>query len=182
MKIFRLDMSASDPEACYPLLNGEERLRAEALGANRRRFIISRAFRRQVLGGDAEILTEPKGRPFVKGNPIFFSMSHSGDIVVMAVDRHPVGIDLELMKERDFARLSSRFFGQSIPDGHGFYKRWTRYEAGLKLAGLPLFSKAAPEPEYVHSEAWENHMLSIASNSGIGLPLSVTAVQLGYLM
>ena len=123
-----------------------------------------------------EILTEPSGRPYVKGNPVFFSLSHSGDFLVMAVDGNPVGIDAELMKHRNFARVSSWFFGEPIHDREDFYRRWTRYEAGLKLAGMTLFSKGAPQPKHIHSETVGEYMLSVASGSPIDLPLSMTSV------
>jgi len=177
MEIFRTDMSAADVEACWPLLSEDERLRAEGLSGNvKLRFLVSRAFRRRVLGSGAEILSDEHGRPYVKGDPVYFSMSHSGDLLVLAVDDHPVGVDAEFMKERDFAKLSAWFFGESIPCRDDFYRRWTRFEAGLKLAGLPLFSKNAPEPKHLHSEVLGDHMLSVASNCGIGLPLSITVL------
>jgi phosphopantetheinyl transferase len=178
MEIFTTDMYASSIEGCFVLLSEEERIRAEGLVGNvRHRFVSSRAFRRRILGPEAEILTEENGRPFVKGNPVFFSMSHSDALLVMAVDIYPVGIDVELMKERNFAKLSSWFFGEHIADCEGFYKHWTRFEAGLKLAGMTLFSKGAPVPKHLHSEALGGYMLSFASNNEISLPLSVTLVQ-----
>jgi phosphopantetheinyl transferase len=177
MEIFCTDMSAADDEACYPLLGADEVLRANGLtGKMRTRFLASRALRRRVLGPGAEILTDKNGRPFVSGNPVFFSMSHTGDLVVVAVDDRPVGVDAEFMKERDFARLSARFFGEAIPGRDDFYRRWTRFEAGLKLAGLPLFSRPVPEPEHLHSEAMGGYMLSVASRGAIGLPLSIVAL------
>jgi phosphopantetheinyl transferase len=168
-------MSVFDLEDCFTLMNEEERFHAERLeGAARRRFVVSRAFRRRILGPEAEILTEENGRPYVKGNPVFFSVSHTGNVIVMAVDSHPVGIDIEYMKARDFARLSSWFFKECIPDREAFYRRWTCFESGLKLAGLSLFSRAVCEPEYLHSEVLGDFMLSVASNHSIGLPLSIT--------
>ena len=171
MEIFYTDISASDIEVCVALLNEEERTSTTALNGDiRKRFIVSRALRRRILGPEAVILTDEKGRPYVKGNPIFFSMSHTGDFIVMAVDNNPVGIDVELMKPRNFAKLSAWFFGETIPDCENFYRRWTRYEAGLKLAGSTLFSKDVPEPKYLHSEIIGNYMLSLASNMPINLP------------
>ena len=170
-------MSASALEACFPILSEEERLRAERLAGNvKRRYVVSRAFRRRVLGAEAEILLEENGRPYIKGNPVFFSMSHTGDTLVMAVDAHPIGIDAEMMKNRDFAKLSCWFFGERIPDREGFYRRWTRFEAGLKLAGLPLFSKAVPTPKYLYSDIFGDCMLSVASNHKISLPLSTYSI------
>ena len=170
-------MSASALEACFPILCEEERIRAEGLAGDvRLRYVVSRAFRRRVLGAEAEILLEESGRPYIKGNPVFFSISHTGGTLVMAVDAYPVGIDAELMKERDFAKLSSWFFGERIPDRQDFYERWTCFEAGLKLAGLPLFSKAVPEPKYLYSKLLGDCMLSVASNHGIGLPLLIHSI------
>jgi phosphopantetheinyl transferase len=177
MEIFCTDMSAADAEACLPLLSGDEMLRAKGLeGKVRRRFLVSRAFRRRVLGPGAEIMADENGRPFVSGDSVFFSMSHTGDLLVIAVDDGPVGVDIELMKERDFAKLSAWFFGEPIRGRDDFYRCWTRFEAGLKLAGLPLFSKAVPEPEYLHSEIMGGCMLSVASHGAVGLPLSITAL------
>ncbi|MDR2560584.1 MAG: hypothetical protein LBC63_02285 [Holophagales bacterium] len=167
-------MSTADAEACALLLSDKERFRAEGLtGKIKRRFLVSRTFRRRVLGPDAEILADENGRPYVDGNPFFFSMSHTGDLLVIAVDDHPVGVDAEYMKERDFAKLSAWFFGEPICGREDFYRRWTRFEAGLKLAGRPLFSKAAPEPNHLHSQTLDGYMLSVASNYGISLPLCI---------
>jgi phosphopantetheinyl transferase len=177
MEVFCTDISAADAEACYPLLGEDERLRLGGLtGKMKTRFLVSRAFRRRVLGPDAEILTDENGRPFVKGDPVFFSMSHSGNLLVIAVDDSPIGIDVEFMKKRDFARLSAWFFGEPIPGRDDFYRHWTRFEAGLKLAGLPLFSKAVPEPGHLHSETMGDYMLSVASHGSISLPLSIVAL------
>ena len=180
MKIYSTQISADATEAintCIGSLSNDERLRSEELSDRvRTRYIVSRAFRRQILGKDAEILTEEKGRPYLKGDPFFFSMSHSGDLVVMSVGDNPVGIDIELMKYRSFAKLSEWFFGESISDREAFYRRWTQYEAGLKLAGQTLFSQDVPEPKYIHSEIIGGYMLSIASNYPIALPLVVVAM------
>jgi phosphopantetheinyl transferase len=171
VKILHTDLSALALDECYPLLSESERIRATVLTESmRRRFVASRAFRRRILGADAEILTEKNGRPYIKGDPLFFSMSHTGDFLVMAIDAQPVGIDAEFMKERNFAKISSRFFGENIPTCEAFYRRWTRFEASLKLVGLTLFSRDVPEPAYIHSEVIGNCMLSVASNFNIGIP------------
>ena len=174
LEIFRTDISSYALDSCLSLLDSKDLLRVRRLdGLARRRFVASRAFRRRVLGPDVEILTDENGRPTVKGNSVFFSISHTGDVLVMALDAHPVGIDAEMMKPRNFAKLSSWFFGESIPECEAFYRHWTRFEAGLKLAGLPLFSKNVPTPKHLHSEAMGNFMLSLASNHGLRLPLSI---------
>lgn len=41
------------------------------------------------------------GKPFVKGLPVEFNISHSGDMVVCVVDDKPVGIDIEKIRPID---------------------------------------------------------------------------------
>ena len=52
------------------------------------------------------------GKPFIEGNPVFFSISHSGDEGVVLVSDRQCGVDLEVLKERNlgayFNRLSER--------------------------------------------------------------------------
>ncbi|MCL1908789.1 MAG: hypothetical protein FWG12_05415 [Holophagaceae bacterium] len=177
MKIFLTDISASDTDTCLALLGEDERIKVATLNDNvKRRFLVSRAFRRRILGPEAVILTDNNGRPYVEGNPVFFSMTHTGDFLVLAVDDNPVGIDAELMKQRNFTKLSAWFFGETIPGCEDFYRRWTRFEAGLKLAGMTLLSKDVPEPKHLYSKIIGDYMLSIASNRPILPVFNLTTI------
>ena len=44
------------------------------------------------------ILREEKGKPYIEDNPLYISISHSGDFVAVAIDRAPMGIDIEEIK------------------------------------------------------------------------------------
>ena len=102
---------------------------------------------------DLVIGYEEKGKPFIRGYPIHFNMSHSGVWVVVAVASAPVGIDIEQMK-RNRLEVARRFFTEpeyknlmDRPEPERtdhFYTLWTLKESYLKAVGrgltLPLNS------------------------------------------
>jgi 4'-phosphopantetheinyl transferase len=142
-----------------PLLSPEESSRAErfALGAGRRRFILSHGALRCILSGytrsdpsELRFGYTPKGKPFLdSGNPagIHFNLSHSGDLALIAVAVGlRVGVDLESVRERSDALEIARTYWASaeqdalrqVPPAEQcrtFYRLWTRKEAVLKATG-----------------------------------------------
>ncbi len=83
------------------------------------------------------------------GAPLFTSLSHSGEWVVVAAARNgPVGVDMECLRtERPLKQLSRRFFPPEedawlaqFPleeQSHVFYWLWTAKEALFKALGMP---------------------------------------------
>ena len=57
-----------------------------------------------------EILRE-NGKPFIKNNLVFVSLSHSHGVTAVAVARTAVGIDIERVREMDCGAIEKRFFG-----------------------------------------------------------------------
>ena len=72
------------------------------------------------------------GKPLLKTREKFFSISHSGDYLVIAFSDSDCGVDIEKMKDRDFVSISERmkFNADSLEE---FYLEWTKYEAEYKL-------------------------------------------------
>ena len=88
-----------------------------------------------------EILCTKNGKPYISGNPVYFSLSHSGQKAVFAVCDKPVGIDIEIYKARDRKSVISRFTEREqteITNERDFLKHWTAREAYIKLYGLTL--------------------------------------------
>ena len=83
---------------------------------------------------EIEITRNPHGKPLVEG--AHFSLSHSGDWAVCAVDDEAVGIDLERMRERVPEQLSRRL---GTDDPAEFCVRWTAMEARVKCVGSTVF-------------------------------------------
>lgn len=42
-----------------------------------------------------EFCEDEKGKPYLLGNDLYFSLSHSGTYIACAIDTHPVGVDIE---------------------------------------------------------------------------------------
>ena len=86
-----------------------------------------------------EIITE-NSKPFLKNCDIFFSVSHSKNIVAVAFHTKNIGFDVEKIKQRDYKSLLERYDVKiENPTPEDFYKFWTKYEAEIKL-GKPVKS------------------------------------------
>lgn len=127
----------------------------------------ARALLRAVLAqvtGRRDWLLRPdaRGKPFAflpdgSAGP-FLSLSHSGQNVAVAVGSGgPLGIDVEMHRARDFARLAAYAFGPqeavvAARRDADFYRLWTLREAmgkatgdGLRLAADGVDKILAPE-------------------------------------
>jgi len=119
--------------------------------ADAKRYITSKYLLRTVLSKFTNIaapainfqLTANK-KPFLTG--IEFNVTHSKNLVVMAVSRLPIGIDIEFINQAfDFEPLLSNCFHpeeinslKNNPNADDFYRLWTRKEAVLKATGEGL--------------------------------------------
>lgn len=121
------DLAASG--ASEEMLDGEERERAQRFrfAADRRRFVVAHGLARRVLasylGTSARRLRFARaahGKPYladVPENVLGFNLSHSGELVLLAVRRGSVGVDVQ----RTIAGVDCA--------------AWARVEAQLKAAG-----------------------------------------------
>ncbi|MDR1979891.1 MAG: 4'-phosphopantetheinyl transferase superfamily protein [Synergistaceae bacterium] len=94
--------------------------------------------------GASEILYGARGKPYVTGGP-HFSLSHSGDYAMLAVDDEPVGVDIEKWIEDDYlalARVSfherERAVFERAPSAKTFFDTWTLKESYVKMLGTGL--------------------------------------------
>jgi 4'-phosphopantetheinyl transferase len=117
------------------------------------RFIISRAALRLILskytGQQAEAIKfalEPNRKPYMPGSNIQYNLSDSGDQVLIAISRHPVGVDVEYIKPTfyydtilplNFNQAEVDFINEA-DSSHRFFILWTRKEAILKATGIGL--------------------------------------------
>lgn len=88
-----------------------------------------------------EISVTENGKPYIAGDPVYFSLSHSDGRAVIAVSSLPAGIDLEVFKGRVHTKVFSRFpeaEQAEIADESDFLMHWTAREAFVKLRGGQL--------------------------------------------
>lgn len=158
-----LDLRPQAVEQAMSTLSEDERRRAARLRfpIHRDRFVASHGVLRSVLGNylglspaAVPIGALPSGKPEIesgsRGREIEFNLSHSGDVVLIAVTRgRAVGVDLERMRRGvPLERLADRFFSpretvalRRLPHAvrpAAFFACWTRKEAFLKASGHGL--------------------------------------------
>ena len=157
-------------ESCrrfYFCLPGNEREKADRFirEEDRLRFIAGRLMIRTLasekLGTDApEILLTEYGKPYIPAADGFhFNISHSGDLVVLAVSDAPVGVDIEQEVPTEWIELSKTFAAKereilkkADDPLKCFYRIWTVCEAFSKAVGkgLSLFDEEMPDIDLSH--------------------------------
>jgi 4'-phosphopantetheinyl transferase len=119
--------------------------------ADRTRFVTATALLRRVVseatGERAECVEIDRrcrtcgklhGRPLLPGHALHTSITHSGNVVGVALTAAgPVGLDVEALGRHDSARMARQVLG---PGEHAsgdvdFYRYWTRKEAVVKATG-----------------------------------------------
>jgi 4'-phosphopantetheinyl transferase len=142
-----------------PFLTEHERQKAEryrfeadkirsAVGAFLIRTMASRSF------PETEIVIErtASGKPYLAGQSGYeFSLSHSGDLIVLATDACPVGVDVERIRSEKDWRIFHRYLSEAEmtmienaeDQASEFFRVWTIREAFSKEEGegLAIFDK-----------------------------------------
>lgn len=87
------------------------------------------------------------GKPYLVGNKKYFSLSHSFNLVAIAIDNKPIGIDLEMLlpsniasmlADRLLSDLKLKAYYKAKDREIWFTKYWTKYEAFCKLKDMPF--------------------------------------------
>jgi 4'-phosphopantetheinyl transferase len=163
---FYLDSHPQEHERLYPLLNNDEKKRANRyrFDVHRRRFINSRGKLREILAEKANCRPDEinfeigkYGKPYISApvslKQIHFNASASGPIGAVAISTTTsLGFDLEQIQyegRRDFDLIVKNectidevdWYSQyksNTDRSHAFYALWTCKEAYLKALGVGL--------------------------------------------
>ena len=130
------------------LLDPAERQRCDAIlrSADARRFVVAHGVLRRVVAdrlgtGEFRWVYGPNGKPGLAGGELQVNLSHSGDLVMVALSAsRPVGVDLQqVLPGLDVAAMAARFYPASeaslVTGPDRFALLWTRKEALVKAAG-----------------------------------------------
>ena len=102
------------------------------------------ALLRGVLGaGEDDIVCGKFGKPYLKKGDLFFSISHSGEYVVLAVDDREIGADIEQIDSRHLSLAPHVFTADELVwyrsrEEERFYVLWTLKESVIKQLGVGL--------------------------------------------
>ena len=151
-------------KGCGNYLTTEEIAKSEKFhfDKHRKQYLATRILVRCVLSlyehsvppGDWTFLKNEFGRPYIANTEysgtLFFNISHTENIVVLAVSKiEKMGIDIEwIARKRKFLDLAERFFSETearelalLPQAEQtdrFYEIWTLKEAYIKAQGKGL--------------------------------------------
>ena len=160
------DLCEDEYAKWYSMMGAEKRQRVDRFRfiEDKKRTVAGEMLARKAIAEWCEVTPESirfsigeHGKPFVKDLDIEFNISHSGDMVVCAVDDNPVGIDIEQVRPIDLT-IAKRFctdeemlyvFGYTPTEkdftyttNEGilirFFKIWTDKEACGKYLGCGL--------------------------------------------
>lgn len=133
-----------------------QRLSKLHLPADKMRFIVGRGGLKQLLARYLNV--DPTkmcfnytscDKPYLKGTPLHFNLSHSGNYILYAIANSAIGIDIEYCDSTlDFLTLAKEFCSElewhtlsmlaPAERSTTFYRYWTQKEAFVKAIGTGL--------------------------------------------
>lgn len=129
------------------------------------------------------------GKPCIKRYTDYnFSISHSKDYIVYVSDIHPIGIDIERIKNANIG-LAKRFFtpkeyshivsSNSLDDS--FFKVWTIKEAYIKMLGMGLHKPLSSFDIFsldcnIYNTTIEDYSISVCYSSKVANSISLTNI------
>ncbi len=134
-----------------------EKLQNIKLPKKQKEFLITRTLTRTILADflnctNKELIFEnsPNGRPQLKNFAIDFNISHSHNLVFLALSESKIGIDIEFIKKRNYLEFAQRFYAPEefeflnklSPEKQKehFYILWTQKEALIKALDLSFIA------------------------------------------
>jgi len=156
--IWQADLTAwqGQRDRCWAWLAAEEQERAAASAPPvQQRFILGRGLLRLLLSrylgcppAALPLARSDRGKPYLPDQPWHFNLAHSGDLLLYAIARHPVGIDVERVRPLKTLALARRWFRPSeaaalaalppVQQPAAFFATWTCKEACVKATGAGL--------------------------------------------
>lgn len=145
MKLYYYDITTlRDDDALRQLITPQRRAQLDRYrrGEDRLRSLAAGLLLHRVLGvvTDQELCYNEYGKPRLKDRTEHFNLAHGGDLVVLAVDSEPVGVDLERIRPYP-EKVATRVFTPAEQDylnaaGElGFFRLWCAKEAVMKADG-----------------------------------------------
>ncbi len=123
---------------------------------------------------DVTVKTDEHGKPFFADHPEwYFSLSHSGEWAVCALDDAPIGVDLEQHRLLNTQRLAARYLGITTPlTSNEFFSHWTRKESYLKAVGVGLSGLHTVPDDNWHFQEYSlaGYSLTVCSQKAIFTP------------
>ena len=164
-----LDLTDAEYDKWYSLMSEDKQQRVDRFRFvdDRKRTVAGEMLARKAIAEWCRVAPESisfgikeHGKPYAKDLPVEFNISHSGDMVVCAVDDKPIGIDIEQIRSIDLivAKRICTYEELLYIFGHTpteqdfiyttdteiltrFFELWTAKEAYYKHFGIGLYTE-----------------------------------------
>ena len=133
-----------------------------------------------------EVQYTDNGKPYFDGNPVYFSFSHSGGVVVCALADTLIGVDVEVIRPKkidSIKRIATRMFTMQEQkqlmehnyDVNVFYEIWVRKEALVKRSGVGITGMAEADSfsNTIISHRNDGFVLAVAKDPAESLIIEV---------
>ena len=87
-----------------------------------------------------DIFYNENRKPYIKNNPIFFNISHSGKYIVCVVSDKEIGVDIQeiVYKNKVIDRICTVNEKKQAINPENFTKMWVKKESYVKKLGIGL--------------------------------------------
>lgn len=186
------DLSEAEYSKWFFLMNEEKQRKVNRFRFedDKKRTVAGEMLARKAIAGWCNISAEEivfgtheNGKPFAEHFDVEFNISHSGNIVVCAVDDKPIGIDVEQIRPVNL-KIAKRIYTQDelfylfgfnpaeadfsiSPDNEmlkRFFELWTAKEANLKYIGTGItdnLKTLSVNSEKTEKEFFEDYVITI---------------------
>jgi 4'-phosphopantetheinyl transferase len=84
---------------------------------------------------ESDIIKNKYGKPYLKNTHLFYNISHTQNIIVIAVSNIEMGIDAEKLSRKIFSALTEKFFKNEYQNPSDIIKLWAIKESFIKYIG-----------------------------------------------
>lgn len=186
------DLSKTEYNKWFSLMNEEKQKKVNRFRFedDKKRTVAGEMLARKAIAGWCNISadeitfsTDENGKPFAENLSAEFNISHSGNIVVCAVDDKPIGIDIEKVRLIDL-KIAKRIYTKDelyylfgfapseddfniSPDDEmliRFFELWTAKEAYLKYTGTGItdnLKTLSVNSEKTEKEYFEDYVITV---------------------
>ena len=130
---------------------------------------------------NAQICKSIHGKPYIKGDKVFFNATHSKGLLALAVGKKEVGLDCESLLGKARPAVLNKFTEREkseILTTSDFYAHWTARESYIKFLGATLAATwrrveyyggriyfiGQPAPQKILNFSHENYTFCVCGN------------------
>ncbi len=109
-----------------------------------------------------------EGKPYFQNKDqnranVYFSVTHSGEYIFVAVSGKEVGIDLQEHNKKDISAVAKRLYGNEKMDSKDFFDRYACGEAHVKAKATGLIKGLTEETEAINLNIINNYSFAVES-------------------